>query len=116
MAIGKWKIFLRVLFILIMILTVICLIPQMIIRINNPPRGGFFKLTPTQNILLEIVCIAIFFIPEYGIYSSIKYFIFKLEKNIPGIIWAAVKLVISVLWLADLIHLAVITHRIAMNY
>lgn len=102
---AKLKWIIRLIYAIVMTLTVLCFVPYLQYFINKPLQGDIFDFGPTIGFALEFLYVAIRFaiiilLCEYGVYSSIKYFLIEPEKNRVEFTWHVVKLVIAsiVIW------------------
>ena len=100
----KWII--RVIYVIVIILTVLCFVPYLEYFRNNTSQHNILDFGPTIDLILESLYVAIRFaliilICEYGGYSSIKYFLIESKKNRLELFWHIVKLVIASLVICE---------------
>lgn len=94
----KWIV--RLIYAIVMILTVLCFIPYLVYFRNNISPYNVLDFGPTVDLMLESLYVAIrfaliIFICEYGVYSSIKYFLIEPEKNKIELSWHVIKLLVA---------------------
>ncbi|MBE6921153.1 MAG: hypothetical protein E7468_06295 [Ruminococcaceae bacterium] len=102
---AKLKWIIRLIYTIVMILTVLHFIPYLEYFMNNTSQYNILDFGPTIDLMLESLYIAIRFaliilICEFGVYSSIKYFLTEPEKNKIELSWHIIKLVVAlvVIW------------------
>lgn len=100
----KWII--RLIYAIVMILTVLCFIPYLEYFVNNTSQHNILDFGPAIDLILESLYVAIRFaliilICEFGIYSSIKYFLTEPEKNKIELSWHIIKLAVALLFIGE---------------
>ena len=99
----KWII--RLIYAIVMILTVLCFVPYLEYFRNKPSGDDLFDFGPTIDFILEFLFIGVRYVSiillcEYGVYSSIKYFLTEPEKHKIELSWHIIKLLVAlmVIW------------------
>lgn len=100
----KWII--RLIYAIVIILTVLHFIPYLEYFRNNTSQYNILDFGPTIDLILESLYVAIRFviiilICEYGVYSSIKYFLTEPEKNKIELSWHIIKLLVALVVIGE---------------
>ena len=93
----KWRWVLNIIYLIVTIVTLIYTIKELVYVVQYPSQDDILTFGPVAGFVLTCVLYSIFFIAEYGVYSSLKYFLFAEEKKATRLIWEIIKIALSIM-------------------